>query len=89
MVICDELGKSWNTIQLSNFLKKNLENPLVKTIIFAIGGPYGFSLKTKEKSNFIFSLSNLTLPNEMAWILLCEQIYRAFTILEKMPYHHR
>ncbi|MBI1972421.1 23S rRNA (pseudouridine(1915)-N(3))-methyltransferase RlmH [Candidatus Woesearchaeota archaeon] len=52
------------------------------------GGPYGLSSKVKQKANLVLSLSAMTLPHELCRVVFLEQLYGAYTILKKEPYHH-
>jgi 23S rRNA (pseudouridine1915-N3)-methyltransferase len=56
-------------------------------LLFAIGGADGFSDEARRKAGFLWSLGNLTLPHELARVVVLEQLYRAFTILKNHPYH--
>ena len=56
-------------------------------LTFIIGGPLGLSKAVLEKANEAFSLSRLTMTHEMSRLLLLEQLYRAFTILNNEKYH--
>ena len=56
-------------------------------IIFIIGGPSGLSDRIKNGSRELFSLSPLTFTHEIARMLLCEQLYRACSILRNRAYH--
>jgi 23S rRNA (pseudouridine1915-N3)-methyltransferase len=56
-------------------------------VAFAIGGAFGFSREVREASRRRISLSPMTLPHEMARLVLAEQLYRAGTILRGEPYH--
>ncbi len=88
VVALDERGQEWTSPGLSQQFKKWLDNPAIKSVAFVIGGPYGLDDEIRKKANGIWSLSNGTLPSDLAWIMASEQIYRAFTILKGMPYHH-
>lgn len=57
------------------------------SVDFVIGGSYGLSEKVKQKSDFRLSMSKMTFPHQMARMILCEQIYRAFQILSNGKYH--
>lgn len=59
-----------------------------RDIAFIIGGPYGLDRDLIRKSDMALSLSAMTLPHEMAALVLAEQVYRAFTILRGEPYSH-
>ena len=56
-------------------------------ISFIIGGPYGLAGSALADSDQALSLSAVTLPHQMARLLLVEQVYRAFTIIKGEPYH--
>ena len=58
-----------------------------KNVIFIIGGPDGVSDDCRSRASLMLSLSAMTMPHEMARIMLIEQLYRAHTILEGHPYH--
>jgi len=54
---------------------------------FVIGGPDGLDAQTRQAADFLLRLSALTLPHALAQVLLAEQLYRAWSILEGHPYH--
>ena len=56
-------------------------------IAFLIGGADGLDVSLKENAQALWRLSSLTLPHAMARVLLVEQLYRAWTILQGHPYH--
>ena len=56
-------------------------------ITFIIGGSYGLSDRVKEKANELMSFSDATFPHTLFRVMLCEQIYRAFSININSPYH--
>lgn len=62
-------------------------NKGMSSIAFAIGGPFGLSKAVQENSHRIISLSDLTFTAQFARLILTEQIYRAITILNNLPYH--
>jgi 23S rRNA (pseudouridine1915-N3)-methyltransferase len=51
-----------------------------------VGGPAGIATNVKEKADMLLGLSRMTLPHDMARLLLVEQLYRGFTIIKGMPY---
>jgi 23S rRNA (pseudouridine1915-N3)-methyltransferase len=55
--------------------------------VFAIGGADGLDAAVKERAHRMLSLSSLTLPHGMVRVLLAEQLYRAWSILARHPYH--
>lgn len=76
-------GKECNSVELSSFIEKNLSN----NIVFVIGGSYGLSSDVKQRSNYSMSFSKLTFPHQLFRILLLEQVYRAFKIINNESYH--
>ena len=77
-----------SSLEFSEFIQKKL-NSGMKTLTFIIGGPYGFSEKIKMLSNQQLSLSKMTFSHEMVRLFFTEQLYRAFSILNNEPYHHK
>ncbi len=70
-------------------LSKKIEEILIvnSNITFVIGGSYGISEILKKKANFHLSFSKLTFPHQLFRVLLLEQIYRAFKIINNESYH--
>ena len=67
--------------QLANWRQEGVD------IAFLIGGADGLDTSIKENAQALWRLSSLTLPHAMARVLLVEQLYRAWTILQGHPYH--
>lgn len=57
------------------------------TVNFIIGGSWGISEEVKQKADWKLSMSKMTFPHQMARVILCEQIYRAFEIIHNGKYH--
>lgn len=87
VVLLDDKGNSFSSLEFSDFLQKQM-NQSIKTLVFVVGGPYGFSDEVYKRANFKLSLSKMTFSHQMIRLLFVEQIYRAFTILNNEPYHH-
>ena len=85
LVLLDSRGKQLSSEELAAFLER--EQIASFPLLFAIGGSDGFSEEARRLAGFTLSLGKLTLPHELARIVLLEQIYRAFTILNNHPYH--
>jgi 23S rRNA (pseudouridine1915-N3)-methyltransferase len=88
LILLDENGKTFNSFGFSDFLQKKM-NAGIKTLVFVIGGPYGFSETIYQKSQGKVSLSEMTFSHQMVRLFVIEQIYRGFTILKNEPYHHQ
>ncbi|WP_296698948.1 23S rRNA (pseudouridine(1915)-N(3))-methyltransferase RlmH [Algoriphagus sp.] len=87
LILLDERGKSYSSMDFSEFLQKKMNSGL-KQLVFVIGGPYGFSEEVYSRSNGKISLSKMTFSHQMIRPFFIEQLYRGFTILRNEPYHH-
>jgi 23S rRNA (pseudouridine1915-N3)-methyltransferase len=85
VITLDERGKSFSSTALAQKISDWQQN--YKNLIFVIGGPTGHAPSLKEKSNQLWSLSELTFPHRLIKVMLIEQIYRAFCIQSNHPYH--
>lgn len=88
LILLDENGKSFSSEGFADELQKKM-NSGIKTLVFVIGGPYGFSDAVYSKAQGKISLSAMTFSHQMVRLFFIEQVYRAFTILRNEPYHHR
>lgn len=87
LILLDERGKSYSSMELSDYLQKKMNSGL-KQLIFVIGGPYGFSDEVYARANGKLSISKMTFSHQMIRPFFIEQLYRAMTILRNEPYHH-
>jgi 23S rRNA (pseudouridine1915-N3)-methyltransferase len=86
LALMDSRGKELSSEQFAKFLGDYQDrNPL--PLVVAIGGADGFSAEVKSAAQQTISLGKMTLPHELARVVLLEQVYRAFTILKGHPYH--
>jgi 23S rRNA (pseudouridine1915-N3)-methyltransferase len=86
LVLMDSRGKQLSSEEFARFLGDYQDrNPL--PVVFAIGPPDGFSDAALKAAQLTISLGKMTLPHELARVILLEQLYRAFTILRGHPYH--
>ncbi len=86
VVLLDDKGKEFTSLEFSVFLNKKMI--AIKTLIFVIGGAYGFSEAIYKRSNEKISLSKLTFSHQIIRIIFLEQLYRGLTILKNEKYHH-
>ncbi|MGH7601596.1 MAG: 23S rRNA (pseudouridine(1915)-N(3))-methyltransferase RlmH [bacterium] len=86
LVALDREGKSLSSEQLAQILRRQIDAGIRK-MDFVIGGPVGLDSQIIAKANLRLALSAMTLPHELARVVLLEQVYRAFTILRGEPYH--
>jgi len=85
--LLDERGLSYTSEGLAGFLQKRM-TASVKHLILVTGGPFGFSEKLYQRADGLISFSQLTFSHQMIRLLVCEQVYRAFTIIRGESYHH-
>lgn len=78
-------GKEINSIELSNLIDNSINTN--SNITFIIGGSYGLDDSIKKISNYKLSFSKLTFPHQLFRLMLLEQIYRSFKILNNESYH--
>ena len=85
LVVCDERGTEISTLQLSEKLKS--WQSLARDVSIVIGGADGLHASLKQRADWLFGLSKLTLPHAFVRVLLCEQLYRAHSVNLGHPYH--
>lgn len=85
IIAMDEHGQGLTSKDFSNLVKKMMLNS--RSIIFVIGGAFGLDQSVLDRAEKILSLSDMTLPHQMAKLILLEQVYRAETIRRGHPYH--
>ena len=85
LVLLDSRGKQFSSEELAEFLRRQQVSSI--PLLFAIGASDGFSDQTRSQAAVTFSLGRMRLPHELARLVLVEQLYRAFTILNHHPYH--
>ncbi|GGE10191.1 23S rRNA (pseudouridine(1915)-N(3))-methyltransferase RlmH [Psychroflexus salis] len=88
LVLLDENGKEFNSVAYAKWMQKQLNKGL-KNLVFVIGGPYGFSEAIYQASKSKIALSQMTFSHQMVRLFFTEQTYRAFSILNNLPYHHQ
>lgn len=87
LILLDETGKQLNSIQWSQQFQQ-LMNQGTKTLVLLIGGAFGVTDNIKKLAKQTWSLSGLVFPHQLVRLILAEQVYRAFSILNNSPYHH-
>lgn len=86
LVALTRVGKALGSRELAQFMAKQALGS-VQEVTFLIGGAFGLGKGILERSTLQLSISPMTLPHEIARLLLVEQLYRAGTILRNEPYH--
>lgn len=83
IIILDERGREFTSPEFSEFFSRE-----TRRVVFVIGGVLGFSENFSKRTFTKIALSKMTLPHELARVVLLEQIYRAATIVSGKSYHY-
>ncbi|HLH07897.1 MAG TPA: 23S rRNA (pseudouridine(1915)-N(3))-methyltransferase RlmH [Terriglobales bacterium] len=86
LVLLDSRGKQFSSEELAAYLEDQQDRGLGQ-ILFAIGPSDGFSEEAIALADLKLSFGKMTFAHELARVVLLEQLYRAFTIIKKHPYH--
>jgi len=86
IVALDGKGKMLSSEEIASFVE-NKKVSGVSEISFVIGGSNGLSGEVLKRADLILSFGKITFPHQLFRVVLCEQIYRALTIIEGLPYH--
>ena len=87
LVLLDERGKQLSSPQWADQMQ-GFMNTGVKTLVMLIGGAYGVSEGIRQRARQSWSLSSLVFPHQLVRLIVAEQLYRAYSILNHSPYHH-
>jgi 23S rRNA (pseudouridine1915-N3)-methyltransferase len=88
LILLDERGKQLTSEGLADYILARA-NESKKNLVFLIGGAFGVDEAIFKRANFIWSLSQLVFPHQLARLILAEQVYRACTISRHEKYHHK
>ena len=86
LILLDSRGKQLTSEEIANFLEYHQSHG-TQELLFAVGPADGWSDATRARAKTILSFGKITLPHELARVVLLEQLYRGFTILQGHPYH--
>ena len=86
IIVLDILGRSIDSVEFSKKINDIMLDG-ISSIDFIIGGSLGISQEVKYKANYSLSFSKFTFPHKLMKVILMEQIYRAFTIINNKTYH--
>ena len=87
LILLDENGKMYTSNEFATFFEKKMIQGKT-SIVFVIGGAFGFSKEVYDRANELISLSKMTFSHQLIRIIFLEQLYRSFTILKGEKYHH-
>ncbi len=86
LILCDSTGELFTSTQFAGHIER-LRDAGTQQLILAIGPPDGWSDPVRREADLLVSFGRITLPHELARLVLAEQVYRALTILAGHPYH--
>lgn len=87
VVSLEILGKQMDSVGFANFIENEMQEGFGRNLVFVIGGSNGLSKEVSNRSNYKLSFSKMTLPHQLMRVVLIEQIYRGFRIINGHPYH--
>lgn len=85
LVALDERGQEVTTLQLADKMRLWMESG--RDVSLVIGGADGLHDSLKQKADWLWSLSRLTMPHGMVRVMLSEQLYRGLSVINNHPYH--
>ncbi len=85
LVLLDERGLAYTTLELANKLTQ--WELIDRSLVFAIGGADGWCSDARNRADSLWSLSKLVFPNQLARVIVVEQLYRADSVRQGHPYH--
>lgn len=87
LILLDENGKTFSSRNFATWIEQS-QLKGIKKMVFLIGGAYGFDEKVYQRAQGKISLSAMTYSHQLIRLVFAEQLYRAFTIIKGLPYHH-
>ena len=85
-MVLDERGRLLDSLKFAKWLERmTIDQPYGVT--FVVGGDVGLAEDVRQRADLLLSLSAMTLPHQLARVVLLEQIYRACTLMRNIPYH--
>jgi 23S rRNA (pseudouridine1915-N3)-methyltransferase len=87
LILLDEKGKMMTSVNLARWLSNKMDSSEGRLCLL-VGGAYGVSASVRERADETLALSPMPFPHELCLIVLAEQVYRAFSILNGSSYHH-
>jgi 23S rRNA (pseudouridine1915-N3)-methyltransferase len=86
VIVLDERGQTFDSLKFARWLERlTIDSP--HGVNFVVGGDVGIDDTIRQRADKLLSLSAMTLPHQLARLVLLEQIYRACTLMRNIPYH--
>lgn len=80
-------GKALDSIKFAKLIQDEMLDGFGRDLVFVIGGSNGLGANVLKRSNYRLSFGKMTYPHQLMRVILMEQIYRAYRIINKEPYH--
>lgn len=87
LISLEILGKQMPSEEFAEFIQNEMLEGFGRNLVFVIGGSNGLSKAVSQRANYKLSFSKMTFPHQLMRVILLEQIYRAFRIINNHPYH--
>lgn len=87
LISLEILGKQMTSEEFAKFIQNEMLEGFGRNLVFVIGGSNGLSKAVSQRANYKLSFSKMTFPHQLMRVILLEQIYRAFRIINNHPYH--
>jgi 23S rRNA (pseudouridine1915-N3)-methyltransferase len=85
-ILLDSRGQQSSSEEIASLVGR-LRDEGTQRLVFAVGPPDGWSGAARQRANLLLSFGRITLPHQLARVVVAEQVYRALTILAGHPYH--
>ena len=87
VVSLEILGKQMDSIEFAKFIENEMSEGFGRNLVFIIGGSNGLAKEVSQRSNKKLSFGKMTYPHQLMRVILTEQVYRAYRIINGHPYH--
>jgi 23S rRNA (pseudouridine1915-N3)-methyltransferase len=86
VIVLDERGQTFDSLKFAKWIERlTIDSP--HGVNFVVGGDVGFDDSVRKRADKLLALSPMTLPHQLARVILLEQIYRACTLMRNISYH--
>lgn len=87
VVTLEIAGKALDSVKFAQLIQDEMLDGFGRDMVFVIGGSNGLGANVLKRSNYRLSFGKMTYPHQLMRVILMEQIYRAYRIINKEPYH--
>lgn len=87
VIVCNSHGQQLDSIGYANLIQKSIAQPQYQNIVIIIGSSNGLAQSIKDQAHYLLSFGKMTYPHNLMRVMLLEQTYRAFSIINHRSYH--